>query len=229
MSETTPKPPAKRSPSGRRPSGREQGRVVRRYLAALEASRSGRGAKRTIEGITSRVLKIDEMLVTADPLARLHLTQERIDLHSEIVRLSNGHQTELDELEKEFVRVAKSYGDQAGISFAAWRQVGVDAGVLEKAGIVRTTPPREPRAAKAPAAAGAAASGPADPAQGTLPEIPALPDPPAAAAEAVGDAAADAVPDLPEEAPAEPPAEAAPAEPAPKLRRKRISDEAATS
>ena len=76
----SPKPPAKRPPVPRR-SGREQGRVVRRYLGALEASRSGRGPKRTIEGIHSRVIKIEEMLITADPLARLHLTQELSLIH----------------------------------------------------------------------------------------------------------------------------------------------------
>ena len=139
-----PKTPPKRSSlGGRRPSGREQGRVIRRYLGALEASRSNRGTKRTVEGINSRLLKIDETLVSADPLTRLHLTQERIDLHAELVRVSNGQQPALAELEKEFIRVAKSYGDLVGITFAAWRQVGVDADVLERAGIVRAVTGRE--------------------------------------------------------------------------------------
>jgi hypothetical protein len=238
----TSKPPAKRPPARR--NGREQGRVVRRYLGALEASRSGRGPRRTIEGIHSRVIKIEELLITADPLARLHLTQERIDLHSEIVRLSNGHADDLAELEKDFVRVAKAYGDLVGITFAAWRQVGVDADVLERAGIVRTAPARErpdgarPKAGAAtatadavPAAESAEAvpvaesaeaapteAAPAEAAQPSLPEIPQLPDPPEPVA-----AAEEPAPETPASADdAEPP----PAEkPAPKLRRKRISDE----
>jgi len=232
----SPKPPAKRPPAAPG-NGREQGRVVRRYLGALEASRSGRGPKRTIEGIHSRVIKIEEMLITADPLARLHLTQERIDLHSEIVRLSNGHADDLADLEKEFVRVAKAYGDLAGITFAAWRQVGVDADVLERAGIVRTTPARErPDSTRPKAGAGAPAAeaaAPPDAGQPTLPEIPQLPDPPApvaAAEQPAGEEPAPTSDDAPPpedsgpaaaEDPAPPPA----AKPAPKLRRKRISDE----
>ena len=133
---------AKRSGGGRRGDTRELGRVVRRYLGALEASRSSRGKKRTIEGFSARLLKIDELLVSADPLARLHLTQERIDLHAELVRVTNAQDPDLSGVEKEFVRVARQYGELAGITFAAWRQVGVDAEVLDQAGIVRTGTPR---------------------------------------------------------------------------------------
>jgi hypothetical protein len=134
--------PAKRPAGGRRGDARELGRVVRRYLGALEASRSSRGKRRTIEGISARLLKIDELLVSADPLIRLHLTQERIDLHAELVRITNGQDPDLSSAEKDFVRVAKQYGEVAGITYAAWRQVGVDTEVLDQAGIVRTGPPR---------------------------------------------------------------------------------------
>jgi hypothetical protein len=134
--------PAKRPGGGRRGDTRELGRVVRRYLGALEASRSSRGKRRTIEGISARLLKIDELLVSADPLVRLHLTQERIDLHAELVRITNGQDPDLSSAEKDFVRVAKQYGEVAGITYAAWRQVGVDTVVLDQAGIVRTGPAR---------------------------------------------------------------------------------------
>jgi hypothetical protein len=94
-----------------------------------------------VEAVQSRLLKIDELLVTADPLARLHLTQERIDLHAEMVRLANG-ELDLSSLEKDFVRVAKTYGEQTGVTYAAWRQVGVDTEVLDQAGVVRVPPSR---------------------------------------------------------------------------------------
>jgi hypothetical protein len=38
-------------------------------------------------------------------------------------------------LEQEFVRNAKRFADCRGVSFAAWRDVGVPVGVLERAGI----------------------------------------------------------------------------------------------
>jgi hypothetical protein len=117
-------------------------RTVRRYLSALENGKpGGRGPSRAGEAIDRRVQKIDELMVSADPLTRLHLTQERIELHSERVRISSGRGSELPALEREFVRVARSYSDQAGIAYAAWRQIGVDADVLERAGISRAARP----------------------------------------------------------------------------------------
>ena len=40
-------------------------------------------------------------------------------------------------LEAEFVKVAKSYGERTGVSYAAWRAVGVTPAVLKAAGISR--------------------------------------------------------------------------------------------
>jgi hypothetical protein len=39
------------------------------------------------------------------------------------------------ELEADFVKVARSYGDRRGIAYAAWREVGVPAAALTAAGI----------------------------------------------------------------------------------------------
>jgi hypothetical protein len=40
-------------------------------------------------------------------------------------------------LESAFVKSARSYSERKGISYAAWRQVGVEPAVLKKAGISR--------------------------------------------------------------------------------------------
>lgn len=85
--------------------------------------------------------QIDTELLSADPVRRLHLTQERIDLHAEHLRLTTGAE-QLAELEKAFVRVARAYGERHDITYSAWRQVGVDAEVLAKAGIVTNKAPR---------------------------------------------------------------------------------------
>ena len=42
-------------------------------------------------------------------------------------------------VEAAFVDVAKSYSDRQGISYSAWREVGVEASVLKRAGIARTS------------------------------------------------------------------------------------------
>ena len=115
--------------------GREQGRAVRRYLEALEAHKPKRGRKRTPESIQKRLAVIEERLPEADPLSRLQLVQERIDLTRELNGLDSG--VDLSELEKEFVSAAGPYGERKGITYAAWRAAGVDPSVLRKAGIKR--------------------------------------------------------------------------------------------
>src|SRR5438445_3787522 len=127
----------------------EQVRIVRRYLSTLDAQRPGRGPRRAAEAIANRLLKIDELLISADPISRLHLTQERIDLDAEAIRLGNGNEADLTELEVEFVKVAKPYGDRHGLTYSAWRQVGVETEVLDKAGIVRLRKPGPPPPAQA--------------------------------------------------------------------------------
>ena len=116
--------------------GREQGRVVRRYLEALESHRPKRGRKRTPESIAKRLAAIDEQLAAADPLNRLHLLQERMDLEGELVA-SEADGADLDELEAAFVEVAAAYGERKGLTYDAWRSIGVEPRVLKAAGIGR--------------------------------------------------------------------------------------------
>src|SRR5207253_7924976 len=84
--------------------GREQGRAVRRYLEALEAHKPKRGRKRTPESIQKRLAAIEEKLPEADPLSRLQLVQERMDLERQVAAADPS--VNLSELEDEFVRAA---------------------------------------------------------------------------------------------------------------------------
>lgn len=155
-------PPGKRG-GWRKAATFDQERVVRRYLSAVETTRPGRGTKRTADAIGNRITKVDEMLVSADPLRRVHLIQERIELHAEYVRITNGNTGDPSQVERDFTRVARSYGDRNGITYAAWRQVGVDAKVLERAGIHKAEkkpPPAALRAAEQAAEADRKKPGP---------------------------------------------------------------------
>lgn len=134
---------------------------MRRYLSAVEIARPGRGTKRTSDAIGNRITKVDEMLVSADPLSRVHLTQERIELHAEYVRVTNGNSPDQSQLERDFIRVVRSYGDRNGITYAAWRQCGVDADVLERAGLHKAD--KKPPPAAVRAAAEQAAQAPSTP------------------------------------------------------------------
>ena len=115
--------------------GREQGRAVRRYLEALEAHKPKRGRKRTPESMQKRLDAIEDKLQSADPLTRVQLIQERMDLENELATKQDA--VDLTSLEEEFVTAAKSYGQRKGISYAAWREAGVDAAVLRRAGVTR--------------------------------------------------------------------------------------------
>ena len=115
--------------------GREQGRAVRRYLEALDAHKPKRGRKRTPDSIKKRLDRIETEIPSADPLKRLQLVQERIDLNAEMVRA--GEKVDLTELEDDFAKAAQPYSERKGISYAAWRELGVPAAVLQRANISR--------------------------------------------------------------------------------------------
>ncbi len=116
--------------------GREQGRAVREYLAALEQDRKpGRPVDRsTIEAKLPEVqAQID---AEPDPAKRVELIQKRLDLEERLVEL--GQEPDIDALEKAFVEVAAEYSERKGITYPAWREAGVAAPVLKQAGIKRT-------------------------------------------------------------------------------------------
>jgi signal transduction histidine kinase len=115
--------------------GRAQGRAVRRYLEALEAHKPKRGRKRTPDSIRKRLDRIEAELDSAEALNRLHLIQERIDLEKELAATES--KVDLGALEDEFVSAAKPYSQRKGISYSAWRELGVTPAVLKRAGVGR--------------------------------------------------------------------------------------------
>lgn len=115
--------------------GRSEGRVVREYLEGLRATKPRRGRKRTPETIEKRLTKIDDELTDASPIEELALVQERRDLQDELQAMSKT--VDMAALEEAFVDVAKSYSESKQIAYASWRDVGVGANVLKRAGISR--------------------------------------------------------------------------------------------
>ena len=116
--------------------GRNHARIVGNYLDALEANKPKRGRKRTPDSVKKRLTTVTGELKDAGGLTRLNLLQERRDLEVELATMQAGA-PDLSELEKEFVKVAKSYSAKKKISYGAWREFGVPADVLKKAGISR--------------------------------------------------------------------------------------------
>jgi hypothetical protein len=116
--------------------GRNLSRSVGRYLEALEAHKPKRGRKRTPESVKKNMAAVQESLKTASGARRLELIQQRRGLEVEMAGMQAGT-PDLSALEKEFVRSAKGYSQRKGITYGAWREFGVPAEVLRKAGISR--------------------------------------------------------------------------------------------
>lgn len=114
-------------------AGRRQGQAVRRYLEALETNRPKRGRKRTTDSVQRQLADLETKMAEASAIQKLRLIQTRLDLQNELDRLSSA--VDMDEVTDSFVAVARDYGEAKGISYDAWREIGVPADVLKRAGI----------------------------------------------------------------------------------------------
>jgi hypothetical protein len=117
-------------------AGRAEGRAVKAYLDALDEHRPRRGRQRTPESIRRRLGAIESEAQAASSLRRLQLLQERRDLEVEL-EAKSGARTDPATLETAFTKVAKPYGERKGITYPTWREMGVSAEVLTRAGITR--------------------------------------------------------------------------------------------
>lgn len=112
--------------------GSRESRAVRRYLESLANRPDGR--RGSVGKLKARLARTEAALEKSeDPLEQLELHQDKLDLQRRIAELENSQDNA--NLEAEFIRVAKSYSERKGITYAAWRQVGVPARVLKEAGI----------------------------------------------------------------------------------------------
>ena len=101
-------------------NGRTEGRIIRR---------------RTPESITKRLAVIATDLKTADPVTKVRLIQERLNLRTELAGMKT--KTEVGTAEARFVKVARSFSVRNDITYDAWREFGVTPAVLKRAGIER--------------------------------------------------------------------------------------------
>lgn len=140
MATPTKKAPKKRAMSddhkAKLAQGRTESRAVSRYLEAVVAGKGKRGRKRTPQSIAAQIHRIDQEISDAPPIKKLELIQKKSDLQAERERLTA--RVDIAILEKNFVKVAKSYANRNGITYGSFRTMGVSAEVLKKAGIPRT-------------------------------------------------------------------------------------------
>ena len=118
-------------------AGRIEAGTVRDYLEALEANRPKRGRQVSPEKLAERRGAVDALLAAGDvkPIKRLELLQDRRDLDAQLAALAD--EPDMSSVEQGFITHAASYGQRKGIQYATWREAGVPAELLAKAGISR--------------------------------------------------------------------------------------------
>lgn len=114
--------------------GRTEAAAIKRYLQALDARRPGRPV--TLAGLQEKLdLLIRKIAEEDDALKKVDLVQMRLDTEQ---RIAGFEEIDFETLESGFVRYARGYSDRKGISYSAWREIGVPAPILKQAGIPRT-------------------------------------------------------------------------------------------
>jgi hypothetical protein len=115
-------------------AGRRESRAIKAYLESLGTRRRGRPV--TPDTLAKRVKDLEKRISAEENALRaLDLRQARLEAAS---ALEAARETvDRSQLEADFVRHARAYTKRKGISYAAWREAGVPAAVLKKAGIGR--------------------------------------------------------------------------------------------
>lgn len=116
-------------------AGRAQGLAVRRYLEAIERNRPRRGRRPSADSLRKQLTEIESRLKDSDALQRLHLIQKRKSIEARLNDDDRGE--DVSDLEDGFIAAAGEYGRRKGIDYATWREAGVPAEVLRRAGVHR--------------------------------------------------------------------------------------------
>jgi hypothetical protein len=119
-----------------------QQNAIRRYLQALDRKGTGHrtNPRQTVDTIDEQLDRLNARIdTTTSALKRLQLEQQVIDLRRTKANLLAGD--DMDALEAGFVEHVQAYSQRKGLSYAAWREAGVQPRVLRKAGMVGRSRP----------------------------------------------------------------------------------------
>jgi hypothetical protein len=118
-------------------AGRTMSATVDRYLAAVNTPKR-RGRKVPREALEARLAAALDTAKSATGVEKVLAAQEVRDLRARLAQMNGSGQVDMTSLETAFVEIANRFGENRGIGYAAWRDAGVPAAVLKKAGIART-------------------------------------------------------------------------------------------
>jgi hypothetical protein len=117
--------------------GREMSSIVDRYLLAINTPKR-RGRKVSVTTLQKRLKEAQEIQKHGSGVAKVLAAQDVRDLRAKIAEATAPGTIDVKKLEADFLKVAKQFADQRGITYGAWRDAGVSPAVLQKAGIPRT-------------------------------------------------------------------------------------------
>lgn len=100
----------------------DEDEAVHVYLGALEAARTARGGFPDPETFGSALSGSD-------------MVDDREGLEAVLAEETPGSDANVAKLEDDFVKAAPGYAQRHGITYDGWRNAGVDAEVLARAGI----------------------------------------------------------------------------------------------
>ncbi|MER3522178.1 MAG: hypothetical protein C4317_08440 [Acidimicrobiia bacterium] len=115
--------------------GREETEAVKAYLDSLGTRQGRRVDPKALERKLAKAKQ--ELSAARNSLRRVELTEKVLQLEKAVqeARKSGG---DGEDFEKKFIQYAASFAKRKGISYKAFRQMGVPPSVLAKAGIKRT-------------------------------------------------------------------------------------------
>jgi hypothetical protein len=117
--------------------GRTMSATVDRYLSAVNTPKR-RGRKVSKSALEQRLADARIKAKSATGVEKVLAAQDVRDLQARIANMSVASGGDIKSLEAAFVKIAKRFGENRGIGYGAWRDAGVPAVVLKKAGVART-------------------------------------------------------------------------------------------
>ena len=118
--------------------GRTMSATVDRYLSAVNTPKR-RGRKVSKAALEQRLAVARTKARSATGVEKVLAAQDVRDLQLRIANMSVASGGgDIKSLEAAFVKIAKRFGENRGIGYGAWRDAGVPAVVLKKAGVART-------------------------------------------------------------------------------------------
>jgi hypothetical protein len=117
--------------------GRTMSATVDRYLSAVNTPKR-RGRKVSKAALEQRLAEARTKAKSATGVEKVLAAQDVRDLQMRIANMNVASGGDIKSLEAAFVKIAKRFGENRGIGYGAWRDAGVPAVVLKKAGVART-------------------------------------------------------------------------------------------